>query len=72
MKKVCIYCIYSTYLQHLIFCDIGGFHHSDTIKSNLIDHYVPFLPMERRHIKMCIIDEFKQRNVTSPKEEHIR
>jgi hypothetical protein len=27
--------------------------------------------MERRHIKMCIIDEFKQRNVTSPKEEHI-
>jgi hypothetical protein len=53
------------------FNEEGGFHHSDTIKSNLIDHYVPFLPMERRHIKMCIIDEFKQRNVTSPKEEHI-
>ncbi|KAB0802879.1 hypothetical protein PPYR_05065 [Photinus pyralis] len=25
------------------FNEQGGFHHSDTIESNLIDHYVPFL-----------------------------
>ncbi|RZC39350.1 Torsin and/or AAA 5 domain containing protein [Asbolus verrucosus] len=53
------------------FNEEGGFHHSDTIKSNLIDHYVPFLPMERRHIKLCIIDEFKERKVMNPQEEHI-
>ncbi|XP_044259628.1 torsin-1A-like [Tribolium madens] len=53
------------------FNEEGGFHHSDTIKSNLIDHYVPFLPMERRHVRLCILDEFKQRNVTNPREEYV-
>ncbi|GJQ74640.1 hypothetical protein Trydic_g21493 [Trypoxylus dichotomus] len=45
------------------FNEAGGFYLSDTIKSNLIDHYIPFLPMELEHVKKCIIEEFKIRNV---------
>lgn len=48
----------------------GGFHHSDTIKSNLIDHYIPFLPLERSHIRKCIMEEFNIRNVV-PEEKHV-
>ena len=32
----------------------GGLWHSDLIKSNLIDFFVPFLPLEKCHIKQCI------------------
>lgn len=53
------------------FNEEGGFHQSDTIKSNLIDHYIPFLPMEKRHVKLCILDEFKQRNILDPRESHV-
>lgn len=53
------------------FNEEGGFHKADIIKHSLIDHYVPFLPLERRHVKLCIIDEFNQRNVTNPSQKHI-
>ncbi|XP_018579434.1 torsin-1A isoform X2 [Anoplophora glabripennis] len=54
------------------FNEEGGFHRSDTIKSNLIDHYIPFLPMEERHVVECIKDEFRLRNVDSPSLVHIK
>ncbi|XP_072386279.1 torsin-1B-like [Diabrotica undecimpunctata] len=54
-----------------IFNHQGGFYHSDTISHNLIDHYIPLLPMERTHVAECIIDQFKERNVDSPTEEHV-
>lgn len=54
------------------FNEEGGFHQSDTIKSNLIDHYIPFLPMEKRHVKLCILDEFKQRNILDPHASHVK
>ncbi|KAF5286908.1 hypothetical protein FQA39_LY00441 [Lamprigera yunnana] len=53
------------------FNEEGGFHHSDTIKSNLIDHYVPFLPLEHNHIVECILDQFRLRQIYNPKKEHI-
>nr|XP_023025779.1 torsin-1A-like [Leptinotarsa decemlineata] len=53
------------------FNEEGGFQFSDTIKSNLIDHYIPFLPMEERHVRECIKDQFRERNVEFPSEEHI-
>lgn len=31
----------------------GGFWHSSLIEKNLIDYFIPFLPLERSHIKMC-------------------
>ncbi|KRT80583.1 hypothetical protein AMK59_7257 [Oryctes borbonicus] len=53
------------------FNEAGGFYRSDTIKSNLIDHYIPFLPMELEHVRMCIVQEFNIRNVT-PSEHQIQ
>ena len=46
------------------FNELGGLHHSAVIDSSLIDVYVPFLPLERKHIKMCVIKEAKDRNMT--------
>ena len=31
----------------------GGFWHSSLIDKNLIDYFIPFMPMERSHVKMC-------------------
>jgi len=50
----------------------GGFHKSENIESNLIDHYVPFLPLEELHVRQCIQAEFRNRGVKFPSEEHIR
>lgn len=43
----------------------GGLFRSDTIKNNLIDHYVPFLPMEREHVEKCVRSEFGIRDVVA-------
>ena len=42
------------------FNEKGGFYRSDTITSNLIDYYIPFLPMEEKHVRACINDEFQK------------
>ena len=39
----------------------GGFWHSPLIEKKLIDYFIPFLPMERSHIKMCAKAELKQK-----------
>lgn len=39
----------------------GGLQFSDSISSNLIDHYIPFLPLERKHVVQCIVTEFNKR-----------
>lgn len=54
------------------FNEDGGFRYSDTIKNNLIDHYVPFLPLEEEHVRLCILDEFKLRGVQEPQPEHVQ
>lgn len=38
------------------FNERGGFQRSDIITKNLIDHYVPFLPLEKKHVKLCARD----------------
>ena len=40
----------------------GGLHQSRLIEESLIDIYVPFLPMEKRHVKLCAEIEFKKQN----------
>ncbi|XP_011871796.1 PREDICTED: torsin-like protein [Vollenhovia emeryi] len=52
------------------FAEKGGFHHSDTIQTSVIDHYVPFLPLEEVHVRKCLVRAFNERGV-SPKEEMI-
>ncbi|KFM81465.1 Torsin-1B, partial [Stegodyphus mimosarum] len=46
------------------FNENGGLQHSEIVEKNLIDVYVPFLPLEKKHVKQCIIDELKMRQLT--------
>ncbi|KAE8582966.1 hypothetical protein XENTR_v10020402 [Xenopus tropicalis] len=39
----------------------SGFWHSGLIDKNLIDFFVPFLPLEFQHVKMCVRAELRQR-----------
>ena len=53
----------------------GGMYHSDIIYKHMITAYVPFLPMERRHIKECIKDVLVAQNYYKRKdipEEDVR
>ncbi|KFO30679.1 Torsin-3A, partial [Fukomys damarensis] len=36
----------------------SGFGHSRLVKENLIDFFVPFLPLEYRHVRLCVRDAF--------------
>ncbi len=42
-----------------------GLWHASIIDSYLIDFYVPFLPLEKEHIRRCIRAEFKNYNLKS-------
>ncbi|XP_050078144.1 torsin-like protein [Anopheles maculipalpis] len=37
---------------------IGGLYKSELIESHVIDHFVPFLPLELRHVESCIRTEY--------------
>lgn len=47
----------------------GGLKKAGIIKSSLIDHFIPFLPLEKRHVDQCILKEFKQINVEPTDEQ---
>ena len=38
----------------------GGLHKCHLIEKSLIDVYVPFLPMEKYHVRMCAENEVKK------------
>lgn len=42
----------------------GGFWHSTLIDRNLIDYFIPFLPLEYKHVKMCVRVEIESRGYT--------
>ena len=42
----------------------GGFWHAAVIQANLIDYFVPFLPLNRSHIKQCAKTDMEQKNYT--------
>ncbi|KAK2576995.1 hypothetical protein KPH14_011957 [Odynerus spinipes] len=52
------------------FNEKGGFHLSDTIETSVIDHYIPFLPLEESHVKKCAKMAFQRRKI-QPTEEMI-
>ncbi|RXN10020.1 torsin-1A-like isoform X1 [Labeo rohita] len=35
----------------------GGFSHSSLIEHHLVDHYIPFLPLELEHVRQCVMTE---------------
>jgi hypothetical protein len=39
----------------------GGLWHSSLIDKNLISAFVPFLPLERQHVKLCVEDELRKK-----------
>ncbi|CAM2118561.1 torsin-3A isoform X1 [Caretta caretta] len=41
----------------------GGFAHSHLLEENLIDFFVPFLPLENHHVKLCVRDAFLARSL---------
>ncbi len=42
-----------------------GLYHASIIDSYLVDFYVPFLPLERSHVKRCIHTEIEKYNITN-------
>ncbi|XP_044730363.1 torsin-like protein [Chrysoperla carnea] len=50
----------------------GGFLFADIVESHLIDHYIPFLPLDRKHVELCIKDEFQLRGVYRPTSDQIK
>lgn len=42
-----------------------GLWHASIIDSYLIDFYVPFLPLERDHVRRCILSEFRNYNYST-------
>lgn len=49
----------------------GELKNFSLITSSVIDHVIPFLPLERRHIARCVQAEFRKLK-REPKEEDIR
>ncbi|XP_030643591.1 torsin-1A-like [Chanos chanos] len=43
----------------------SGFWHSTLIDAHLIDHFIPFLPLEYRHVRHCVIDQMAALNITA-------
>lgn len=51
-------------LQHLLSKEIfsntnSGFFQSQLIQKNLIDYFIPFLPLEYEHVKQCVREELR-------------
>lgn len=49
----------------------GGLKSSQAIVQSVIDHYIPFLPLERQHIEQCIKKEFEKHGIRYPSPEVI-
>ncbi|KAA0706419.1 Torsin-1A Dystonia 1 protein [Triplophysa tibetana] len=42
----------------------SGFWHSSLIDRHLVDHFVPFLPLELKHVRQCVLTEMVNLNIT--------
>ncbi|KAL1250331.1 hypothetical protein QQF64_021336 [Cirrhinus molitorella] len=42
----------------------NGLWHSSLINQHLIDHYIPFLPLEQKHVHQCVMAEMVHLNIT--------
>lgn len=43
------------------FNEKGGLQKSDVVSRCVIDHYIPFLPLEQQHVRECIKDAFRNK-----------
>ena len=58
-------------MENGAFNEAGGLQYSRMIEKSLVDVFVPFLPLERRHVKICIRNEFQRRQVEDWTEEMV-
>jgi hypothetical protein len=42
---------------------VGGFLHASLLEHKLIDYFVPFLPLEKSHVRQCVEDDLKEKNI---------
>ena len=49
----------------------GGFQNSRTIENAVIDYFIPFLPLEEKHVRQCIRAEFKENGHNQVSEESV-
>ncbi|CAM4676450.1 unnamed protein product [Leuciscus chuanchicus] len=42
----------------------GGFLQSSLMDHHLVDHYIPFLPLELKHVRQCVMAEMVHLNMT--------
>lgn len=47
----------------LLFAAENGYAHSRLLEENLVDFFVPFLPLEYHHVKLCARDAFLARGL---------
>lgn len=55
--------LYFCFLSY-VFVLVGALKKSHLIDSHIIDHYVPFLPLEKVHVLQCIDAELKHNQKT--------
>lgn len=53
-RKELSYSDFENLINEGAFNEKGGLRHSTVIEKSLIDHYVPFLPLERMHVRQCV------------------
>ncbi|XP_056588509.1 torsin-1A-like [Triplophysa dalaica] len=41
----------------------SGFWHSSIIDHHLVDHFIPFLPLELKHVRQCVLAEMASLNI---------
>ncbi|XP_078490864.1 torsin-1A-like [Ciona intestinalis] len=49
-------------LEQVAFNEKSGLKNSGVVEKNLIDHFVPFFPLERDHVESCVMDEVRRLN----------
>ena len=47
------------------FNEAGGLQFSRVIERSLVDVFVPFLPLERTHVKTCVRNELQRRGIVA-------
>nr|XP_009932653.1 PREDICTED: torsin-1A-like [Opisthocomus hoazin] len=47
----------------------SGFFHSQLIQKNLIDYFIPFLPLEYKHVRQCVREELRMQG--HPEDENL-
>jgi hypothetical protein len=55
--------ILKMFLPILCLCVPGGLKYSALIASNLVSAFVPFLPLERRHVRKCVMDDVESKQL---------